>query len=388
MDKYLQRGVSASKEDVHKAVASLDKGLFPSAFCKLYPDSFTNDDAYCLAQSSDGSGTKSVLAYLYWRETGDLSVWKGIAQDAIVMNLDDLLCVGATNNFLLTSIINRNKNKIPGEVLSAIIEGSRQFVDLMNEQGLSIQFTGGETADLGDAVRTITVDASMAVRIKKSDLVLTQNIQPGQVIIGLASDGKATYESEYNSGISSNGLTSARHDLLNKDYANKFPESFEPSLPSEVVYTGSKMLTDSLLGTELNVGKALLSPTRTFAPVIAQLIRQLPSGAIKGMINNTGGALTKVLHYVSPLQIVKDNLLPLPPLFKLIQEQSATSWQEMYKVLNCGNRFEIYTDESFANDIIAIAKSYNINAQIIGYTLADSKKSVLLKTSYGEFSYT
>ncbi len=385
-DKYLQRGVSASKEDVHKAVAHLDKGLYPKSFCKIFPDYFTNDEAFCVAQSSDGSGTKSVLAYLYWKETGDLSVWKNIAQDAIVMNLDDLLCVGATKNFLLSSVINRNKANIPGEVIAAIIAGSQEFVESMNELGITIHFTGGETADLGDAVRTVTVDASMAVRFNRSDLILTQNIKPGQVIVGLASFGKATYEQSYNSGISSNGLTSARHDLLSKYYAENFPETFEPSLNDAVVYCGSKRLTDKLDDTHGNIGQALLSPTRTFAPVIAALQKEM-KGKIKGMVNNTGGAFTKVLHYVDGVKIIKDNLIAVPPLFNLIQQESKTDWKEMYKVLNCGTRLELYVEEQDADAIISIAKSFGIHAQVMGYVEAAEKAEVVVKSEKGTFSY-
>jgi len=386
-DKYLQRGVSASKEDVHKAVAHLDKGLYPNSFCKIFPDYFTQDENYCIAQSSDGSGTKSVLAYLYWKETGDLSVWKNIAQDAIVMNLDDLLCVGATKNFMLSSVINRNKANIPGEVIAAIIAGSQEFVESMNELGISIHFTGGETADLGDAVRTVTVDASMAVRFNREDLILTQNIKPGQVIVGLASYGKATYEHSYNSGISSNGLTSARHDLLSKYYAENFPETFEPSLNDAVVYCGSKRLTDKLDEQHGNIGKALLSPTRTFAPVIAAIQKEM-KGRVKGIINNTGGAFTKVLHYVNGVRIVKDNLIPVPPLFNLIQQESNTDWKEMYKVLNCGTRMELYLEQQDADAIIAIAKSFGIDAQIMGNVEAAEKAEVIVKSEFGQYNYT
>ena len=386
IDKYLQRGVSASKEDVHKAVAHLDKGLYPNSFCKIFPDYFTQDENYCIAQSSDGSGTKSVLAYLYWKETGDLTVWKSIAQDAIVMNLDDLLCVGATKNFMLSSVINRNKANIPGEVIAAIIAGSQEFVESMNELGISIHFTGGETADLGDAVRTVTVDASMAVRFNREDLILTQNIKPGQVIVGLASYGKATYEHSYNSGISSNGLTSARHDLLSKYYAENFPETFEPSLNDAVVYCGSKRLTDKLDEQHGNIGQALLSPTRTFVPVIAAIQKEM-KGRVKGIINNTGGAFTKVLHYVNGVRIVKDNLIPVPPLFNLIQQESNTDWKEMYKVLNCGTRMELYIAQQDADAIIAIAKSFGIDAQIMGHVEAAEKAEVVVKSDKGTFSY-
>jgi len=386
MEKYLQRGVSAAKEDVHKAVEHLDKGLYPKSFCKIFPDYFTQDESYCIAQSSDGSGTKSVLAYLYWKETEDVSVWKGIAQDALVMNLDDLLCVGATDNFLFTSIINRNKKNIPGEVIAAIIQGSNEFVEKMRDHGINIHFTGGETADLGDVVRTVTVDASMAVRMKREDLILTQNIKPNLVIVGFASDGKASYEDTYNSGISSNGLTSARHDVLSKYYAEKYPETFEPSLHDSVVYCGSKILTDTLDGTPLNIGKALLSPTRTFAPIIKQLQKEL-KGAIKGIINNTGGSQTKVMHYVDKVRIIKDNLLPVPPLFSLIQAESKTDWQEMYKVLNCGTRMEVYVEEQYAQQVIDIAQSFDVHAQIIGYTEACETTEVIVQSEAGDFVY-
>lgn len=386
MEKYLQRGVSASKEDVHKAVSNLDKGLYPKSFCKIFPDYFAQDADFCTAMSSDGSGTKSVLAYLYWKETGDVSVWKGIAQDAIVMNLDDLLCVGATDNFLLTSVINRNKTNISGEVIAAIIQGSDEFVQEMKKHGINIHFTGGETADLGDAVRTVTVDASMVARIAKKDLILTQNIVPDLVVVGLASDGQTTYEKAYNSGISSNGLTSARHDVLSKYYAEKYPETFEPSLNDAVLYCGSKKLTDKLDGTDLNVGQALLSPTRTFAPVIRQLQTEL-RGAINGIINNTGGAYTKVLHYIDNVRVVKNNLPKLPPVFELIQQESKTDWKELYKVLNCGTRMEIYVDEKNASNVISVAKSFGIQAQIIGYTEKSEKNEVLLESEHGTFVY-
>lgn len=387
MEKYLQRGVSASKEDVHNAVAHLDKGLFPKSFCKIFPDYFSGDADYCIAQSSDGSGTKSVLAYLYWKETGDVSVWKGIAQDALVMNLDDLLCVGATDNFLFTSIINRNKANIPGEVIAAIIEGSNAFVEKMRGLGVNIHFTGGETADLGDAVRTVTVDASIAVRMKREDLILTQNVKPGLVIVGFASDGQASYEEEYNSGISSNGLTSARHDLLSKYYAENYPETYEPSLNPAVVYCGSKRVTDALEGTPLNIGKALLSPTRTFAPIIMQMQKEL-RGQIKGIINNTGGSQTKVMHYVEDVRIVKNNLLPIPPLFELIQRESNTNWKEMFKVLNCGTRMEMYVEEQYAQQVIAIAKSFGVHADVIGYTEAHQGVEVKVQSAFGEFLYS
>jgi phosphoribosylformylglycinamidine cyclo-ligase len=387
MDKYEQRGVSAGKEEVHAAVKDLYHGLYPKAFCKIYPDYMAGDNAYCNAMSSDGSGTKSILAYLYWKETGDISVWKGIAQDAMVMNLDDLLCVGATDNFLYTSIINRNKNVITGDVIAEIIKGGKEFMDRLRSHGVNVHLMGGETADLGDCVRTTTVDATMTVRMKKSDLILTENIKPGHVIVGLASYGKATYEEEYNSGISSNGLTSARHDLLAKVYAEKYPETFDASINSSLVYSGNKLLTDKLEGTELNIGKALLSPTRTYTPVLKKVLAELP-GQVKGIINCTGGAHTKVLHYLpAELRIVKNNLLPVPPLFKLIQEQSGTSWKEMFKVLNCGTRLEIYLEEKYAAQVIDIAKSFGIDAQVIGYVESATANEVQLSSPYGEFTY-
>jgi phosphoribosylformylglycinamidine cyclo-ligase len=385
-DKYLQRGVSADKEEVHAAVKDLYHGLYPKSFCKIYPDYLGGDDTMCNTMSSDGSGTKSILAYLYWKETGDISVWQGIAQDAIVMNLDDLLCVGAMDNLLFTSVINRNKNNIPGEVISEIIKGSKLFFERMNDYGVHVHFLGGETADLGDIVRTVTVDASMTARMKKSALILTQNIQPGNVIVGLSSYGQATYEDEYNSGISSNGLTSARHDVLSKYYADKYPETFEPGIDKSLVYSGSKKVTDNLDGTPLNVGKALLSPTRTFAPVISKVLKELP-GKVTGLINCTGGAHTKVLHYISNLRIVKTNLLPVAPLFSLIQSESNTDWKEMHKVFNLGTRLEVYTDEANAQAIIDIARTFNVEAQVIGHVEASDKNEVVVKGAYGEFVY-
>lgn len=385
-DKYLQRGVSASKEDVHAAVKHLYHGLYPKAFCKIYPDYLGGDEQWCNVMSADGSGTKSILAYLYWRETGDISVWRGIAQDAIVMNLDDLLCIGATDRFLLTSVINRNKNYIPGEVIAEIIAGTQEFLDLMNENGVQIQLMGGETADLGDIVKTVTVDAAMTVRIKRSELVLTQNIKPGHVIVGLSSYGQASYERQYNSGISSNGLTSARHDVLSKYYAEKYPETFDQNIDAALVYSGSKRVTDPLDGTPLNVGQALLSPTRTYAPVIQKLLREIP-GRIHGLINCTGGAHTKVLHYIEDLRIVKDNLLPVAPLFDMIQSESGTGWKEMYKVLNCGTRLEIYVDEQDAQTVIDIARSFGVDGQVIGHVEASAGNQVVLETPHGAFLY-
>ena len=386
MEKYEQRGVSAGKEEVHAAVKDLYHGLYPKAFCKIYPDYLGGDDAFCNVMSSDGSGTKSILAYLYWKETGDISVWRGIAVDAIVMNLDDLLCIGATENFLYTSIINRNKHLITGEVIAEIIKGGQEFIDRLRNLGIHINLMGGETADLGDCVRTTTVDATMTVRMKKDKLVLTQNIKPGNVIVGLASYGQATYETEYNSGISSNGLTSARHDMLSKYYAEKYPESYDSVIDKALVYSGSKKLTDALEGTELNIGRALLSPTRTYTPIIKKILEELP-GKVNGIINCTGGAHTKVLHYIENLRIVKNRLLPVPPVFKLIQQESGTDWKEMFKVLNCGTRLEIYTDPKYASLIIDIAQSFGVSGEVIGYVEASDKNEVIIESEYGRFTY-
>ncbi|MFN8298545.1 MAG: AIR synthase-related protein [Chitinophagales bacterium] len=386
MEKYEQRGVSAGKEEVHAAVKDLYHGLYPKAFCKIYPDYMGNDEAWCNVMSSDGSGTKSILAYLYWKETGDISVWQGIAVDAMVMNLDDLACVGAVDNFLYTSIINRNKHLITGEVIAEIIKGGKLFMDRLQQQGVNVHLMGGETADLGDCVRTTTVDATMTVRMKKDNLVLTKNIKPGDVIVGLASYGQATYETAYNSGISSNGLTSARHDVLHKIYAEKYPESFDAITPANLVYSGSKKLTDPLEGTPLNVGQALLSPTRTYVPVLKKLLETIP-GQIHGLVNCTGGAHTKVLHYIENLRIVKNHLLPIPPIFELIQKESGTSWKEMFKVLNCGTRMEVYIDANYASLVIDVAESFGIAAQVIGHVEASDKNEVHLKNQHGEFVY-
>jgi phosphoribosylformylglycinamidine cyclo-ligase len=386
MEKYEQRGVSAGKEEVHAAVKDLYHGLYPKAFCKIYPDYLGGDDSFCNVMSSDGSGTKSILAYLYWKETGDISVWKGIAVDAMVMNLDDLLCIGATDNFLYTSIINRNKHLITGEVIAEIIKGGKEFMDRMLAQGVHINLMGGETADLGDCVRTTTVDATMTVRMKKDKLVLTQNIKPGNVIVGLASYGQATYETEYNSGISSNGLTSARHDMLSKYYADKYPESYDAAIDKSLVYSGSKKLTDPLEGTPLNIGKALLSPTRTYTPIIKKILEALP-GKVNGIINCTGGAHTKVLHYIENLRIVKNKLLPVPPVFKLIQRESGTDWKEMFKVLNCGTRLEIYVEPQYASLVIDIAQSFGVAGEVIGYVEAAEKNEVVIESEYGRFVY-
>lgn len=385
-DRYNQRGVSASKEDVHKAISKLDKGLFPKAFCKITEDYLTGDPAYCSIMHADGAGTKSSLAYLYWKETGDMSVWKGIAQDAIVMNVDDLLCVGATNNMLLSSTIGRNKNLIPGEVIAALINGTEEILQMLRDHGLNIISTGGETADLGDLVRTLIVDSTVIARMKRSDVVDNANIKSGDVIVGLASYGQATYESEYNGGMGSNGLTSARHDVFHKTYAKKYPESYDGQVPEELVYAGGMKLTDAVRGVTLNAGKLVLSPTRTYAPVVVELLKQLRA-AIHGMVHCSGGAQTKVLHFVDKLHIVKDNLLPIPPLFRMIQEQSKTDWKEMYKVFNMGHRLEIYLEEKYAAQVIAISKSFGIDAQIIGRVEAADKSRVSVSSEVGSFQY-
>jgi len=386
-EKYLQRGVSAAKEEVHTAVKDLYHGLYPKAFCKIFPDLLAGDANFVNAMSSDGSGTKSILAYLYWKETGDVNVWRGIAQDALVMNLDDLICVGATDNFLFTSIINRNKQLISGDAIAAIINGSNDFCESMKQHGINIHFLGGETADLGDSVRTITVDASMTARFSKNELILTDNIRPGLAVVGLASYGQASYESNYNSGISSNGLTSARHDVLGKFYATTFPETFDSSLNTAVTYCGSKRMTDALEGTPLNIGQALLSPTRTFAPVIKK-IKATIGGNLLALVNCTGGAQTKVLHYLPQnIRVVKDNLLPVPPLFQLIQQESSTDWREMFKVFNCGTRMEVYVEKEYAQQVIDAAASFSIDAQIIGYTESADKPEVIVKSAHGEFVY-
>jgi len=385
-DRYMQRGVSASKEDVHNAIKNLDKGLFPKAFCKVVPDFMGNDEAFCNIMHADGAGTKSSLAYMYWKETGDLSVWKGIAQDAIIMNIDDLLCVGATENILLSSTVGRNKNLIPGEVISALINGTEEVLQMLRDNGLNIISTGGETADLGDLVRTVVVDSTVIARMKREDVITNEKIKPGQVIVGLASYGQATYESEYNGGMGSNGLTSARHDVFDKSLAAKYPESFDPSVPDSLIYAGSKKLTDSVDGSPLDAGKLVLSPTRTYAPVIIEILKELRS-EIGGMIHCSGGAQTKVLHFVENVHIIKDKLLPIPPLFKMIQEESGTDWKEMYKVFNMGHRMEIYIDESHAQAIIDITKSFGIEAQIIGRVDASEQAKVTISQGEVKFTY-
>ena len=387
--KYNQRGVSAGKEDVHNAIKNIDKGLYPQAFCKIIPDILGGDEAWCNIMHADGAGTKSSLAYVYWKETGDISVWKGIAQDAIIMNIDDLLCVGATNNILLSSTIGRNKNLIPGEVIAEIINGTEEILAELRELGMGIYSTGGETADVGDLVRTIIVDSTVTCRMKREEVISNHRIQPGNVIVGLASYGQASYEKEYNGGMGSNGLTSARHDVFHKYVAEKYPESYDPAVPYELVFAGGKKLTDLIElgnGKTVDAGKLVLSATRTYAPVIIKILEKFRS-QIDGMVHCSGGAQTKVLHFVDKVHVIKDNLFPIPPLFRLIQEQSGTSWEEMYKVFNMGHRMELYVPEEIAADIISISKSFNIDAQIVGRVEASDKKQVTVKSEYGEFKY-
>jgi len=385
--RYAQRGVSASKEDVHNAIKNIDKGLFPKAFCKIVPDYLTTDDDYCLIMHADGAGTKSSLAYMYWKETGDLSVWKGIAQDALIMNIDDLICVGATDNILLSSTIGRNKSKIPGEVLSAIINGTEDLIADLKKFGVTIHSTGGETADVGDLVRTIIVDSTVTARIKRADVIDNANIKTGDVIVGLASFGQATYEKEYNGGMGSNGLTSARHDVFSKDLANKYPESFDADVPEDLVYSGAVKLTDSVVESPIDAGKLVLSPTRTYAPIIKKILSKYNSDTIHGMVHCSGGAQTKILHFIDELHIIKDNMFPIPPLFKLIQEQSKTDWKEMYQVFNCGHRMELYVSPVVAEDIIAISKSFNVEAKIVGRIEASETKKLTIKSEFGVFEY-
>lgn len=385
-DRYMQRGVSASKEDVHKAIANLDKGLFPQAFCKISPDILGGDADYCNIMHADGAGTKSSLAYLYWKETGDISVWRGIAQDAVVMNTDDLICVGATDKMLLSSTIGRNKNLIPGEVIAEIINGTEEVLQMLRDNGIGIYSTGGETADVGDLVRTIIVDSTVIGRMKRSDVISNGNIQAGDVIIGLASDGRANYETTYNGGMGSNGLTSARHDVLGKYLANKYPESFDPSVPSDLVYSGSRTLTEAVPGTPLNVGQLILSPTRTYAPVVKALLTELRPH-LHGMVHCSGGAQTKVMHFVNNVHVIKDNLFPIPPLFDLIQKESGTSFQEMYQVFNMGHRLEVYANPAHADEIVRISQSFGIPAQIVGRVEASATKKLTISSPYGEFIY-
>lgn len=385
-DRYMQRGVSASKEDVHQAIKKLDKGLYPNAFCKIVPDFLGNDDAYCNIMHADGAGTKSSLAYAYWKETGDLSVWKGIAQDAVIMNIDDLLCVGALDNILLSSTIGRNKNLIPGEVLSAIINGTEEVLEMLREHGINIRSTGGETADLGDLVRTIVVDSTVTARMKRSEVISNEKIAPGDVIVGFASYGQASYETEYNGGMGSNGLTSARHDVFSKKIKEKYPETFDPQVPEDLIYAGKYALTDTVEGVPVDMGKLVLSPTRTYAPVVKKILEKL-SSQIHGIIHCSGGAQTKILHFIDDLHIIKDNLFELPPLFRIIQEESQSSWKEMYKVFNMGHRLEVYLPEKFAEEIIAVANSFDIDAQVIGKVEPYSGKKVTIKSKYGQFEY-
>ena len=385
--RYNLRGVSASKEDVHNAIKNIDKGLFPQAFCKIIPDYLTNDENYCIIMHADGAGTKSSLAYMYWKETGDVSVWKGIAQDALIMNIDDLLCVGATDNILLSSTIGRNKNLIPADVISAIINGTEELIAELKKHGVTIHSTGGETADVGDLVRTIIVDSTVTARMKRANVIDNANIQAGDVIVGLASFGQATYETEYNGGMGSNGLTSARHDVFAKYLAQKYPESFDAAVPNELVYSGQTKLTDAIKNSPIDAGKLVLSPTRTYAPVIKKLLSKYDSNQIHGMVHCSGGAQTKVLHFVENLHVIKDNLFPVPPLFQLIQENSKTDWKEMYQVFNCGHRMEIYVPKEIAQDIIEISKSFNIDAQIVGRVEASDNKKLTIVSEYGTFEY-
>ncbi|WP_121666399.1 AIR synthase related protein [Mesonia aquimarina] len=386
-NRYAQRGVSAQKEDVHNAIKNVDKGLFPQAFCKIVPDYLTQDDDYCLIMHADGAGTKSSLAYMYWKETDDVSVWKGIAQDALIMNIDDLLCVGATNKILLSSTIGRNKNLVPGEVISAIINGTEELIEELKNHGVEIHSTGGETADVGDLVRTIIVDSTVTARMKRSDVINNANIQAGDVIVGLSSSGQATYEKEYNGGMGSNGLTSARHDVFSNYLADKFPESYDNSIPKDLVYSGSKKLTSKIENVELDAGKLVLSPTRTYAPIIKEILAKYTSKEIHGMVHCSGGAQTKILHFIENLHVIKDNMFDVPPLFKLIQQESKTDWKEMYQVFNMGHRMEIYCPKEIAEDLIKISKSFNVDAQIVGRVEKADQKQLTIKSDLGSFHY-
>lgn len=386
-NRYELRGVSSKKEDVHKAIKNIDKGLYPKAFCKIVPDYLTNNDDYCLAMHADGAGTKSSLAYIYWRETGDLSVWKGIAQDSLVMNLDDLLCVGITSNILYSSTIGRNKKKITPEVLSSIIDGTEELIDELNNHGINITSTGGETADIGDLVKTIVVDSTVIGRIKRNQIINNKNITEGNVIVGLASFGKSSYEKNYNSGIGSNGLTSARHDVFNSLLKNKYPESFDNSIQKELIYSGSKTIFDKIDGLNMNIGELILSPTRTYAPVVKKILEKIPRDKIKGMIHCTGGGQTKILHFIDKNHVIKDNLFDIPPVFKLIQNESGTDWRDMYQVFNMGHRLEFYLDVDDAKKIIDISNSFNIDAKIIGKVEKANKKMLSIKSDRGQFDY-
>ncbi|RYJ42705.1 AIR synthase related protein [Flavobacterium beibuense] len=385
--RYSLRGVSASKEDVHNAIKNIDKGLFPKAFCKIVPDYLTNDEEYCLIMHADGAGTKSSLAYMYWKETGDISVWKGIAQDALIMNIDDLLCIGAVDNIMLSSTIGRNKNLVPGEVISAIINGTEELIEELGKFGVTIHSTGGETADVGDLVRTIIVDSTVTARMKRKDVIDNANIKAGDVIVGLASYGEASYEKGYNGGMGSNGLTSARHDVFDNYLAQKYPESYDAAVPAELVYSGKTKLTDAVENSPIDAGKLVLSPTRTYAPIIKKILDKYTPNDIHGMVHCSGGAQTKVLHFVDNVHVIKDNLFPVPPLFKLIQEQSGTDWKEMYQVFNCGHRMELYVPQEIAEDIIAISKSFNVDAKIVGRVEASDKKELTITSEYGTFTY-
>jgi phosphoribosylformylglycinamidine cyclo-ligase len=387
-ERYSRRGVSASKEDVHKAIKKTDKGLFPKAFCKVVPDYLTNDEDYCLVMHADGAGTKSSLAYMYWKETGDISVWKGIAQDALIMNIDDLICVGVTDNILLSSTIGRNKNLIDGEVISSIINGTEELVNDLSTHGINIKLTGGETADVGDLVRTIIVDSTVIGRIKRSEVIDNSNIAEGNVIVGLSSFGQSTYEDQYNSGIGSNGLTSARHDVFNKILAEKYPESYDPMVPDELVYSGSVSLDQIFDDIDLDAGKLVLSPTRTYAPIIKSILSECSKDLIKGIVHCSGGAQTKILHFISDdLHVIKDNMFDPPMLFKLIQKESKTSWHEMYKVFNCGHRMELYVDPIVADKIISISSRFNVEAKIIGKVEKSNSKKLTITSQFGEFQY-
>ena len=385
-DRYMLRGVSASKEDVHNAIKNVDKGLFPRAFCKIVEDRLTGDDAYCIVMHADGAGTKSSLAYMYWKETGDVTVWKGIAQDALVMNIDDLLCVGAVDNILVSSTIGRNKNLIPGEVISEIINGTEELLTDLRSQGVQVYSTGGETADVGDLVRTIIVDSTVTARMKRSDVISNHKIVGGEVIVALSSFGQASYETAYNGGMGSNGLTSARHDVFHKELGEKYPESFDDSVPRELIYTGAVSLTDTVVGVTVDAGKLVLSPTRTYAPIIKKIL-DTHRKYIHGMVHCSGGAQTKVLHFVEDVHVIKDNMFDVPPLFKLIQEQSGTNWKEMYKVFNMGHRMEIYINEEYADDIINISKEFGVDAKIIGRVEQNKGKKLTIKSPYGEYVY-
>ena len=386
-ERYQLRGVSADKEDVHAAIKHIDKGLFPKAFCKIVPDYLTGDKEYCLVMHADGAGTKSSLAYMYWKKTGDLSVWKGIAQDALIMNLDDLLCVGAVDEILISSTIGRNKNLIPAEVLKALIEGTQSLVDELNAQGMKLVLTGGETADVGDLVRTIIVDSTVTARLKRSQVIDNANISPGDVIVGFASYGQASYEHEYNGGMGSNGLTSARHDVFDHTLASEFPESYDPQVPSDLVYSGTKKLLDRVDGSPLDAGKLVLSPTRTYAPIMKAILDEVGVSAIHGAVHCSGGAQTKILHFIDQLHIIKDNLFPIPPLFEMIQQESGTDWREMYKVFNMGHRLELYVAPEHAAKLISIAKSFDVEAQIIGRVTSHDTKKLTLISENGTFTY-